>query len=192
MDIKNQPKSKKCPSCQSQISFESTKCPYCGKDFKNWFRRHPIISVLIGLVFLSNIIGGVNSFFVDKPTESANQTDSTPGQEAPNEVDVNQEEKTSWEIADNILLEQRTLTKEVHEKVANLVKQSRYQEAKDVLLQRQEEIITIMVKVKQDKTLSTNDKKRILESMTTEATGIAEEIRIIGEAGIDELLRTLD
>lgn len=70
MDIKNQSKSKKCPSCQNEISFETTKCPYCGKDFKSWFKRHPILTVIIGFFIFSNIIGGLSSIFYSKKTSS--------------------------------------------------------------------------------------------------------------------------
>lgn len=59
--MENQSLTKKCPFCQEKISSNATKCPYCGKDFKSWFKRHPILTVIIGFFIFSNIIGGLFS-----------------------------------------------------------------------------------------------------------------------------------
>lgn len=48
---------KKCPSCQEKISSSATKCPYCGKNFRSWFRRHPILTILIAFFVLPILIG---------------------------------------------------------------------------------------------------------------------------------------
>ncbi|PIQ72478.1 hypothetical protein COV86_02810 [Candidatus Roizmanbacteria bacterium CG11_big_fil_rev_8_21_14_0_20_35_14] len=52
---------KKCPSCQEKVSFSATKCPYCGKDFRNWFQKHPIISIIIAIFVLPPFLSGLFS-----------------------------------------------------------------------------------------------------------------------------------
>lgn len=89
--MEDQPKTKKCSSCQTNISFESTRCPYCGRSQQNWFRRHPIISVLLGLFIFPYIIGGIGSLFGGKATETSNQPASTLTQNTPTE-----ERQTEW------------------------------------------------------------------------------------------------
>lgn len=67
--MENQLTTKKCPSCQKEVSFDITKCPYCGKGFRSWFRRHPILTILIALfVFPPFLIGIFSS--PKKPSSS--------------------------------------------------------------------------------------------------------------------------
>lgn len=47
---------KKCKSCQKEINNKASKCPYCQTDQRNWFRRHPILTVLIVLFILPIVI----------------------------------------------------------------------------------------------------------------------------------------
>ena len=50
---------KKCPSCDENISIKAKRCPYCRQDLRSGFRKHPILTA-IGLFFLvSFIIGGI-------------------------------------------------------------------------------------------------------------------------------------
>lgn len=61
--MENQLTTKKCPSCQSEVSMGTSKCPYCGKSFKSWFRQHLVLTVIIGFFVLSNITGALSSIF---------------------------------------------------------------------------------------------------------------------------------
>ena len=47
---------KKCKSCQSEIDAKAKKCPHCQADQRNWFIRHPILTVLL-VFFILGIIG---------------------------------------------------------------------------------------------------------------------------------------
>jgi len=49
--------SNKCSNCGAEISAGISKCPYCGKSFSSWFKRHPVLTVLIILFFAPSILG---------------------------------------------------------------------------------------------------------------------------------------
>jgi hypothetical protein len=54
---------KKCKSCQTEIDSKANKCPHCQSDQRNWFRKHPILTVIVGLFILGlfgTAIGGSN------------------------------------------------------------------------------------------------------------------------------------
>ena len=71
MNTKAQPKTKICLSCQKEISFNISKCPYCGKDFRSWFKRHPILTAIIGFFIFSNILGSLPPLFSSRKTPSS-------------------------------------------------------------------------------------------------------------------------
>ena len=50
---------KKCKSCKREINEKATKCPHCRTDQRNWFRRHPVLTVLLAL-FIIGIISSAN------------------------------------------------------------------------------------------------------------------------------------
>lgn len=70
-----------CKSCGKEIS-KGVKCPNCGKDNRNFFMKHKIISSILGLVIIGSMGGCVNN---DTPTkvesaatqESAEKTETT-------------------------------------------------------------------------------------------------------------------
>ncbi|MEK9143195.1 MAG: Ltp family lipoprotein [Patescibacteria group bacterium] len=44
---------KKCKACQTEIDSKATKCPHCQTDQRSWFRKHPILTIILGLFVLS-------------------------------------------------------------------------------------------------------------------------------------------
>lgn len=51
---------KKCKGCQKEIDTKANKCPYCQTDQRSWFRRHKIMTGILGilgLIILITIIG---------------------------------------------------------------------------------------------------------------------------------------
>jgi len=44
---------KKCKSCQSMIDDKAKKCPKCQADQRNWFAKHPVITVILIIVAIS-------------------------------------------------------------------------------------------------------------------------------------------
>jgi hypothetical protein len=91
--MEKQPTTKRCPSCQENVSSNATKCPYCGKDFRGWFRRHPILTTLLVLFVIPNLLGGIFSLFSpDKKISSSNEVPETGGEVA-QEKNVEEERK---------------------------------------------------------------------------------------------------
>ena len=44
--------SKICPSCKEEINKDAKKCPKCWTDLRNWFIKHYIISIILGLIII--------------------------------------------------------------------------------------------------------------------------------------------
>ncbi len=61
---------KKCKSCQSEIDSKASKCPHCQADQRGWFRKHPILTVIL-VVILIGIIGSASGG--NKGNSSVNQ-----------------------------------------------------------------------------------------------------------------------
>jgi hypothetical protein len=68
---------KKCKACKSEIDSQATKCPRCGADQRSWFRRHPILTVILALILIGIIggaVGGNKNNSSPQPTQTANNT----------------------------------------------------------------------------------------------------------------------
>lgn len=182
------PKTRNCPSCHSEISAGITKCPYCGKHLVSWYKRNPLIATLLMFFIFSYVLSGVGSLFGTKQAGSI---------EVPEVTNINrQKEKTGWELADEILSEQKVRSVATQKEVASLIKADSHQEAKDLLIGRQKDIVAMMLEVRRNESLSESDKKRVLEPMAAEAEGLANEVKFIGEfqvdTDVDRLLRSLE
>ena len=44
---------KKCKSCQTEIDDKAKKCPHCQSDQRDWFAKHPILTVFLVLFMIS-------------------------------------------------------------------------------------------------------------------------------------------
>lgn len=51
---------KLCPKCRMEVDAKASICPHCKSDLRNWFRQHPIGTLLLVLIvvpiFVSQII----------------------------------------------------------------------------------------------------------------------------------------
>ena len=52
---------KKCKECGEEVSSSAKSCPKCGKDQRNFFKKHPVLSVIGVLVVLGIILGSGGS-----------------------------------------------------------------------------------------------------------------------------------
>lgn len=66
---------KRCPSCDKDISVKAKKCPYCQQDLRSWFRKHPILTFLIIWVV---IVTAINSVSPKSNTQNNNPSTPTP------------------------------------------------------------------------------------------------------------------
>lgn len=51
---------KKCKSCMKEIDNKAKKCPYCQEDQRSFFRRHPILTFLIVIIFAPLVLAGMS------------------------------------------------------------------------------------------------------------------------------------
>jgi glutaredoxin len=70
---------KKCKSCQTEIDQKATKCPHCKTDQRGWFRRHPILTGVLGLIVFFILVGAIGSSGQSNNSAATNRTiDSMP------------------------------------------------------------------------------------------------------------------
>ena len=73
-----------CKACSKEIAKGAKVCPNCGKDQRNFFMRHKILTIIGGLVVLGvivNVVGGNttnttnnNKTIVDNEEKATNTT----------------------------------------------------------------------------------------------------------------------
>ncbi len=83
MSTENTEKTKHCPSCDKEISFKAKKCPYCQQDLRGWFKRHPILTVLLILItspFWIAILVGFSQGLSGTSSRSASASPTPPTQ----------------------------------------------------------------------------------------------------------------
>ena len=68
---------KKCKSCQTEIDAKATKCPHCQADQRGWFRKHPILTGILGLIVFFFIVGAIGSSGSKNTTPASNTTTNT-------------------------------------------------------------------------------------------------------------------
>ncbi|RFU69870.1 DUF4352 domain-containing protein [Peribacillus saganii] len=63
-----------CKACNKEVAKGVKKCPHCGKDQRNWFMRHKIMTFIVAIILIaiiSSAAGGGGS-------DSASTSGSTP------------------------------------------------------------------------------------------------------------------
>lgn len=71
---------KKCKECGEEVSSSAKACPKCGKDQRNFFKKHPVLSVIGILVVLGIVLGagGSSSSEPKNTLNSGSNTNTTP------------------------------------------------------------------------------------------------------------------
>lgn len=64
---------KACKECGKEISSGAKKCPSCGKDQRNWFAQHKIITAILIIIVLG-AIGSMSGGGSSKSTATSNQS----------------------------------------------------------------------------------------------------------------------
>jgi hypothetical protein len=77
---------KKCKACKSEIDPKATKCPKCGADQRIWFRKHPILTVILALILVGIIGSAAGGGKGNSPSQSTSnnkvQATTQPAQQA--------------------------------------------------------------------------------------------------------------
>lgn len=63
----------KCKFCQENIDKKATRCPKCQSDLRSWFNKHPVLTVLLLIIFLPTVIGLIGN----TGNNVSNNTDTT-------------------------------------------------------------------------------------------------------------------
>lgn len=79
-------KNKTCKYCKEQIDSKAKVCSKCGKDQRNWFLRHPIISSILVLSLLTMMFG--SSSDTSKDTKEVSKSKATTEQVVVHKVSV--------------------------------------------------------------------------------------------------------
>lgn len=87
---KTSQQTKKCPSCQKEISFSITKCPYCGKDFRSWFRRHLVLTGLGAFIAFTTFVS-MSSVFTKERGVPTTKPETTVEEAIPSEPEEKEE-----------------------------------------------------------------------------------------------------
>lgn len=66
---------KKCKECGEEISSDAKACPKCGKDSRNFFKKHPILCV-IGIIVVLLIVSIAGSDSTDNDAGNKNTLNS--------------------------------------------------------------------------------------------------------------------
>ncbi len=98
--VNKQPqKMKKCSACQKEIDEKAKKCPHCQSDLRNWFVKHPFLSIILVLI----IIGIANSNSGSNNSDNnSNTSNSIPKQNtATPEIKQEATKITAKQLADD-------------------------------------------------------------------------------------------
>ncbi len=68
---------KPCKECKQEISSSAKKCPSCGKDQRNWFMKHKILSFIGAIVLLIIISVAANGGKDNNTATVSNGTDKS-------------------------------------------------------------------------------------------------------------------
>jgi len=79
---------KKCKACQKEIDDKAKKCPHCQTDQRGWFRRHLILTGILGLVIFLIVIGVIGSkqSSTTTTTTTTNNVGSAQSNDQPKDV----------------------------------------------------------------------------------------------------------
>lgn len=89
-------KMKNCKACGKDIAKGVNKCVHCGKDQRNFFMKHKIITVVLALV----ILGGIGSAMGDNK-DQATKTASTKETTQNKSTETKKEESKKDELKDS-------------------------------------------------------------------------------------------
>lgn len=109
---------KKCKECGEEVSKDAKACPKCGKDQRNFFKKHTVLCVIGAIIILGVIIGSGSS---EPKNTLTNQEQST---QTTNKV----EEKKEYNVGE--IFEDDNIAIKYVSKNDNFTKYSKYADVK--------------------------------------------------------------
>lgn len=93
-----------CKACGKEIAKGVNKCVHCGKDQRNFFMKHKIITIILALI----VIGGIGSAIGgDKPTKVSQGTNTS---NKPAEKEDKKNETKTFKVGDVVQLKDYKIT----------------------------------------------------------------------------------
>jgi Telomeric repeat-binding factor 2. len=92
---------KPCKSCGKEISKKAKTCPNCGRDQRNFFMRHKIITgflILVAIIFIGALGSGEDQ---SNDSTASNESNSTASNESENTEQTSTEDDASEESSEN-------------------------------------------------------------------------------------------
>ncbi|MFA6393862.1 MAG: hypothetical protein WCW25_03260 [Patescibacteria group bacterium] len=89
-----------CPKCREQVDKKATKCPHCHSDIRGFFGKHPILALLLVVMFVPVFIS-VMSEEMDNGSQAPSVTPVVDtGSNAPAAIEAN---STNIEVTNQIV-----------------------------------------------------------------------------------------
>lgn len=108
----------KCKECGEEVSKDAKACPKCGKDQRNFFKKHPVLCV-IGIIVVIGIVFGSTSNETKNTLNSGEQSVQT---------NATVEEKNEYKVGE--IYEDEYIAIKFSSKNENFKKYNKYAETK--------------------------------------------------------------
>jgi hypothetical protein len=100
-----------CKACGKEIAKGVNKCPHCGKDQRNFFMKHKIVTIIIALI----ILGGIGSAMGGKKDQGTKVAETTSANSKPATSDTKKEdskknETKTFKVGDVVQLKDFKIT----------------------------------------------------------------------------------
>jgi hypothetical protein len=106
-----------CPGCSKELGINVKKyCPHCGKDLRNWFMRHKIITFIGGFILLCILSNA------GKDNANTNTSSNLSNTKVSNAVNVTKSPALEIDKNIKIIMDATSLNKQESEKVFNDIK----------------------------------------------------------------------
>jgi len=64
----------KCPKCYENIQIEAKQCKHCWADLRNWFVKHPVLTIILFVFIVLPILSGIFSWIDENILENQNNS----------------------------------------------------------------------------------------------------------------------
>ncbi|WP_243444964.1 Ltp family lipoprotein [Romboutsia maritimum] len=98
MDKKERNLIHNCKACGKEVAKNAKSCPNCGKDQRNFFMRHKVITFILVIFVLSGIGSGMGGNSTTPTTDNSGTTETAKIEATETKKDVPTEEKVEKDV----------------------------------------------------------------------------------------------